>query len=574
MASYLTNIILNNYFIAMETNNTCMKAFRYFGIIMLCFFFITTQAGTAGCKEQASKKVANSSDTSKAVDYNQSRDEAYNVFNTPSGEKVSADKKLEKDDYEYKTEEITPEMYGAVGDGVLRKLSTKYRTLEQAKKDYPAAKDLNISIDGAAFQKAVDEISSKGGGLISAKKNYAINFPIETKSNVTIDGGNTGRIFNDRSRDRNILQCAFFIGDHHAVGFTPGAGSAKYKLYSVAGKIKAGQNFVQLSNTNDISAFKVGQLIILCSVAKKQAVNENVELPYHISICKVIKIENGTLGFEYPIDEDLNDPQIAANGTFDSFTQIPLAGVENVTIRNFTIDARSWAVRWYGYKCTIENITLVNASELIIGNALAYSTIKNIKGDFSRRCMEIKTGSQNLVIDGITATYKGKFDTKESRSVISIGEYNRNITIKNFKIDMGALAIEDPVVGLHARKALITDGEIYCKNQTGTVIKLFSDDFIPEAKYGCFENKISNVKFYCGNNIRCFVFVGSINEKEIPPTSNIIENCEFGGGTAKTTVLVNSGSKNIIRKSNFNKAKLIKKALSKNDVFESNTLVQ
>src|SRR5438105_1084265 len=36
---------------------------------------------------------------------------------------------------------ITPEMFGAIGDGKIHKLSTRYNTLESARKDFPEAKD-------------------------------------------------------------------------------------------------------------------------------------------------------------------------------------------------------------------------------------------------------------------------------------------------------------------------------------------------------------------------------------------------------------------------------------------------
>lgn len=545
-----------------------MKAYKYLPIFFLFIFSAEMPVTSAGCDLQLKEK--------KSPTENAKNEKSDDGSKTAADDKSVAYKTVGSDSAttkrNYKEGEIvTPEMYGAIGDGVIRKLSTKYNSLQQAKKDYPNVLDLDVSIDGAAFQKAVDEVNAKGGGTVSAKKNYAINFPIEAKDNVIIDGGESGRIYNDQSRKVTIHQCAFFVGDHHAAGFTPNGVNAKYKLYDVAGKIKAGQNNAKLTNTSDASNFRTGQLIILCTVSKKNSVRENAMLPYHITVCKITNISNGILTFEYPIDEDISDPQIAANGSFDNYSLISLTGVQNVTIRNFTIDARSWAVRWFGYKCTIENLTLVNASELIVGNALAHSTIKNIKGDFSRRCIEVKTGSHDLVIDGINAVYKGRPDPKESRSVISIGEYNRSITIRNFDIDMGNLAIQDPVIGLHSRKAVIENGTISCKNQSGVVIKLFSDDFSPAEQYACFGNKISNVKFYCNQNIKSFVLVGTPTTTEVQPASNTIEDCSFSGGSAQTTVNLNGGNKNIIRKCDFAKARMVKnRSFNASNTLEAN----
>ena len=167
-----------------------------------------------------------------------------------------------------KTEQVTPEMFGAIGDGKIRKLSTKYSTLSQAKKDYPGVQDLDFTIDGAAFQKAVDFVASKGGGEVIAKKNYAINFPIEAKSNVIIDGEGTGIITNDNSRAKPVLNNAFFIGNYHGIAF----GTNGFKFYRIDRSINAGQDSVKI---NDASDFKTGQIIMLCSFSKKKTNKAN-----------------------------------------------------------------------------------------------------------------------------------------------------------------------------------------------------------------------------------------------------------------------------------------------------------
>jgi len=538
-----------------------MEINKYSIIALLSLSIITNWACANVNKENVSgvgkEKIVSTTDSSASKTVNKN-------LNPNESRSQDNDSQISKDQfYENKEEEITPEKFGAKGDGVLRKLSTKYATIGAAQKDYPKAQDLDFSIDGAAFQKAVDYAAEKGGGIVTAAKKYAINFPIETRSNVTIDGKGSGYIYNDRSRKKTILQYAFFLGDHHGAGFTKdGQGSAHYKLYDVAGEIKAGQNFARLSNNKEASEFSVGQLILLCTVGKKVAFNnENVSLPFQITMCKIVKIQNEQLFFEFPIDEDMDDPQIAANGGFDSFAQINLGGVENVTIRDLTVDARSWAIRWYGYKCTIENINIINGSEIAVGNALAHSTIKNIAGTFSRRCLEIKTGALDLTIDGLKVSYKpGKEPPgKDPRSVISIGEYNRNIIIKNFEIDMGNLNLSEPVIGLRSRKATISDGKIYCKNQTAGVLRFYGDNTVKNAKFACYANKISNLDFYCNAAVKNYVSVGSEQSDETAPSDNIVENCNFYGGGNNTTVALLAGDNNTIRQCSFPKAKLVKK---------------
>ncbi|HOZ84141.1 MAG TPA: hypothetical protein PK191_01545 [Niabella sp.] len=71
----------------------------------------------------------------------------------------------------------TPEMFGAIADGKVHPLSEKFSSIESARKEYPGVMDLNITIDGAAFQKAVDA-ASKDRGEILAEKNYVVNYPV------------------------------------------------------------------------------------------------------------------------------------------------------------------------------------------------------------------------------------------------------------------------------------------------------------------------------------------------------------------------------------------------------------
>jgi hypothetical protein len=464
-----------------------------------------------------------------------------------------------------KDEQVTPEMFGAIGDGKFRKLSTKYSTLADAKKDYPSVQDMDFTIDGAAFQKAVDYVASKGGGEVIAKKNYAINFPIEAKSNVVIDGAGVGFITNDNSRNKPVLNNAFFVGNYHGIAF----GTNGFKFYKINGPVKAGQDNVKV---NDAGDFKPGQIVMLCSFSKKKTNKANTELPYQITVSKIVKISGNTIFIEYPIDEDMADAEIAANGAFDPFAQIPFYGVENVTIKNFTINARGWATRWYGYKCDIENLKLINSDVLIVGSALVRSTIKNISGNFNYRCIEIKTGSYNLVVDGVNGTYKPFKGAKESRSVISIGEYNRNITVKNFTIDMGNLNIQnDAVIGISSRKNIVSNGKIYCKNHFGVVLRFFSDKAVDNEKLGCYDNKISNVDFYSNSNVKYYVFMGSDKPDEIAPSNNVVESCNFFGGSVKTAVLLNSGNSNTIRQCSFEKARLTKKQqFATNNVLDAN----
>jgi hypothetical protein len=68
-------------------------------------------------------------------------------------------------------------------------------------------------------------------------------------------------------------------------------------------------------------------------------VKKKILLPYHITISKITKIEGAKIYFEYPIDEEVDSAQIAANGSYDPLAEINFEGVENVTLKNINVNA-------------------------------------------------------------------------------------------------------------------------------------------------------------------------------------------------------------------------------------------
>jgi hypothetical protein len=168
-----------------------------------------------------------------------------------------------------KAKTVTPEMFGATGDGASHALSSRYQSLDAARKDFPGVKDLDITLDGAAFQKAIDE-ASKNGGEVIAEKSYVINYPLITRNNIVIDGKNKGLVYNDASRSKNTLHLAFYFGNHSASAFVKSDNNSPgYTMYNVNGSIAAGQNFVNLAKSSDASAFKINQLVMVSSAFKR-----------------------------------------------------------------------------------------------------------------------------------------------------------------------------------------------------------------------------------------------------------------------------------------------------------------
>lgn len=489
---------------------------------------------------------------------------------------------------------VTPEMFGAIGDGRVHYLSEKYTSISEARKAYPNVRDLKITIDGAAFQQAVDKASEDHGEVL-AERSYVISSPIVMRDNVIVDGNNKGLVRNDRSRGGS-LNFGFLFGDHAPYGFNKeenhGAG---YDFYDVREPMKIGQSSLTLKNPADASLFKPGQLVLITSSVRRGMNLSKVTLPYHVTMARIERIDDARLSFEYPFDEDVDAVQICANGNFDSHLEINFGGVQNVVLRNMTIDASQITGSQYAYKCHIDNIRLIDGVRLVGMNAMAHSTFTNITGTFSWRCMEIKTGSHDLLVRNIHGTYKPIAGFPQAVDAISIGQYNRNVTVDGFEIDFGDSVPKIANINFHSRKATISNGTVICRKLTEPFVRFYNERYVDNPLFGCYGNTLKHVTFHGGPGMKTVFELGNglspnagkrkdnwvtqkklskgkhksqatDEEKEdlydapktadVPPSANIIENCLFDGGARSATAKFQSGHGNVIVNCEFPSAKM------------------
>lgn len=454
---------------------------------------------------------------------------------------------------------VTPEQFGAIGDGKIRLLSSAFKTIDEARKVYPSAKDLDITIDGAAFQKAVDFIYDAGGGTILCEKNYAINFPIETKNNVTIDGNGKGNIYNDCSRKKYGHDIAFFVGNHHPVAFNPNAEIPNsYKIYECAAPVSAGDRSISLKQFEKVkNEFEIGQIVWLTS--QKTFYQRSYAWYMDQSFaCKITDIKAGRLYFEYPIEETIPAAQIAANGGRDRFMEIDFKAVQNLTIKNLNINAGSLTNHTWGYKCLFENLNLVNTTHLIVLNSLNHSIIRNIKGTYYNRCIEVKSGAEHLLISNIQATFKAPDGIDTSIGIISTGEYNRKIVIDSFYIDMKNSRCNQALITIQAREATIRNGTIISPNHNKAFIKFYNDYNVSNPKLAAFGNNIENIHFKGSTGMPFLIIVGEPDQFALRmqkeknatqpqwPNSNTITACTFQGGNSTSKLALYGGSNNTI----------------------------
>lgn len=488
---------------------------------------------------------------------------------------------------------LTPEMYGAIGDGREHKLSEKYKTLEDARKIYPNVTDLDITIDGAAFQKAVD-LASLDDGEVLSKKKYMTNSPIVMKDNVIVDGNNKGILTNDRSRGKT-LSLAFLFGNLAPYGFNKEENNgAGLNFYDVNEPMTIGEDNLTLTNSSDVSSFKVNQVVMIVSAFKRKQNVSKVMLPYHITMNKIVSIKNSRVYFEYPFDEKVDSVQICANGNLDNHTGINFGPVQNVVLRNMTIDASQISGSEYAYKCHIDNIRLIDGVRLVGMNAMAHSTFTNITGTFSWRFMEIKTGSHDLIVRNIHGTYKPIKGYPKAVDAISIGQYNRNVTVDSFDVDFGTGVPQISMINFRSRKSVISNGVITCKNQTTPFVSFHNEHYIGDPLFGCYGNTLSNVKFYGSVQMKTVFELGDgarLNKDklknnwatqkklgkrknkttdgddmsalydapqtaDVPPQANIVENCLFDGGSVNAVAKFESGTNNTMQNCTFTNAQI------------------
>ncbi len=320
-----------------------------------------------------------------------------------------------------------------------------------------------------------------------------------------------------------------------------------------------------------------------------------VMLPYHVTMARIEKIEAARLFFEYPFDENVEAVQICANGNFDSHLGINFGGVQNVVLRNMTIDASQITGSQYAYKCHIDNIRLIDGVRLVGMNAMAHSTFTNITGNFSWRCMEIKTGSHDLLVRNIRGTYKPIDGFPHVVDAISVGQYNRNVTVDGFEIDFGTGVPRIATINFHSRKATIANGTILCRNLTEPFVRFYNDRYVDDPNFGCYENSLKNGKFLGGPGMKTVFELGSgsspnegkrkdnwVTQKklakgkhksqaseeemedlydapktaDVPPSANTIENCLFDGGARSASAKFQSGHGNVITNCEFTGARM------------------
>ncbi|MEA1085875.1 glycosyl hydrolase family 28-related protein [Sphingomonas sp. CD22] len=82
----------------------------------------------------------------------------------------------------------SPRAFGAIGDGAFHPLSSRFKTLQEARAVYPFAERLDQSLDWAGIQAAIDSVETAAGTITIPTGHFVISDSIRLPSHVTLRG--------------------------------------------------------------------------------------------------------------------------------------------------------------------------------------------------------------------------------------------------------------------------------------------------------------------------------------------------------------------------------------------------
>ncbi|WP_026204301.1 hypothetical protein [Actinomycetospora chiangmaiensis] len=348
--------------------------------------------------------------------------------------------------------------FGAVGDGVSRPLSTRFATLDDARRVYPAATALTDELDGAAIQAAADRGVP---GVFYPAGTYRHSTAIVVHSGqhhlgAGADGAvPTTRLVNPRSRATNLdwaLAHSFRIGDIHPVAMQADRAGVGWAVRTLA-PITAGTRTVRLTQPLGDAALRVGDVVnVRCD---NDPFVDFEGLTYDAEQWnRVVAISGATLTLELPVpwtivaaSSDptvLAGPRLCVNAGVDYFLGIPWEIVQNVEVGRFALDSAGFTARngvWRGW---FHDLTL--RCENMIGiNALVLSTIERVSGTWSSRMIELKHAGHSSILRSIsgTATALAAGTVATASTAIDIGEQCYDITLTDVTVSIPATDTAD-----------------------------------------------------------------------------------------------------------------------------------
>jgi len=310
--------------------------------------------------------------------------------------------------------------------------------------------------DAPMINAAGAALESIGGGKIVFDRPpsggyYLIQSPILLRDNVTFEGVGPASYIRNASTATNMGACFHGNGitQSNYVDFT------KYALNAVAQNDPS----ITLTSSADAANFAVGNIVLIYTTGVPNggegtwSSGSNFQ-PYFSRQYRITAISGGTLTLDHAIPMALGSamaPVVSLGvGVNVTFGTIPSKLVDRPVVRNLRLSAdhQVYGKTFSGgmYEGLIENIlvggnvliaglmTAVSARALWNGNGLARSLIRNIRGTFRDKAIELATGSHDSTVQGVRGSHVGGDGT--AGSVLLFAEYTANNTLDDFRLSL------------------------------------------------------------------------------------------------------------------------------------------
>jgi phage-related protein len=322
-----------------------------------------------------------------------------------------------------------------------------------------------VADESIYFQAAQDALTAlpNGGELYVPAGKYKITNPVYLRSNVQMYGAGTATYINNTNTPATSgyqTAVVFFMGNMAGADFdllTP---------YSFTGAI--GDRTITLSTANAAN-FTAGKACVLKGAKRfyqdSSYYNTNlspttknirtIAIDGYINLVESVNYGTGVVTLRHPLQVAFTSGStVRCEGVFTSGSTDEVGQAKyiwkNGSIANMRIESLGpWTMRGGMFECLLEDL-FIKARHLIYGNGFSHSTIKNLKGLFHQKCMEVAIFTHDNFIKWIDCAWSGQFGDLNSLatepggpkgSVFQMGEGAHHNTIEDVSINAGNLSI-------------------------------------------------------------------------------------------------------------------------------------
>jgi len=395
-----------------------------------------------------------------------------------------------------------------------------------------------VTDDRAAIQLADDYLSViKGGYMWFPAGVYPVSSAIYRHSYVNWEGVKDSSIVKNKNPTHTTFgdQSVMWMGNYNPSAYDTTVGRFFRGHMGTVGN--------KMAIVDSISRFNVGDVVLIEGMTGWTS-NDGHWKPYVVRFNEIDSIYSDTIVFHYQVDTILTNARINISGHFiDPNDGIDGNGhvkymVRNVTTRNMVFESEGqWILGMTSLGCSWENIR-IRAAELFTGNGMAWTTARNIYGQWWRQVSEFAIGCHNTIITGVNAHYINRADP-DAKPYIKFGENVHAITIKDLFIDAGnfngngvwfGAATECVVDGIHSTS----------QNLRQTHIE-FSDNDLGDAPASYVNNNILRHGYFKNyNSLNNYILMDkSVSAGQL--RNNVVSDVTFVGPVNDGTALVIDG---------------------------------